>query len=151
MRDWQPALSALPNGFGPWARSIGLELTAARADLLQAKWQGSPGLYQPFGLVNGGVHCTVTETLASLAAALHRLDGTLPHEAPVPALADLSGFPPVVGVSNLTEFFRPLRTEKVTSTATPVHTGRTQQVWQVETVDEQDRLVARGQLRLQNL
>jgi acyl-coenzyme A thioesterase PaaI-like protein len=32
-----------------------------------------------------------------------------------------------------------------------VHRGRLQQVWLVETTDEQGRLVARGQVRLQNL
>ncbi|GMA86808.1 hypothetical protein GCM10025868_20580 [Angustibacter aerolatus] len=35
--------------------------------------------------------------------------------------------------------------------ATPVHQGRSQQVWLVETRDAGDRLVARGQVRLQNL
>jgi len=33
---------------------------------------------------------------------------------------------------------------------TPVHRGRTQQLWQVE-VREGDRLVARGQVRLANV
>jgi acyl-coenzyme A thioesterase PaaI-like protein len=37
------------------------------------------------------------------------------------------------------------------STGTPVHRGRSQQVWLVETRDDGDRLVARGQVRLQNL
>ena len=39
----------------------------------------------------------------------------------------------------------------VTSTATPIHRGRSQQVWVVETVDADGRVVARGQVRLQNL
>jgi acyl-coenzyme A thioesterase PaaI-like protein len=32
-----------------------------------------------------------------------------------------------------------------------VHRGGSQQVWMVETRDDQDRLVARGQVRLANL
>jgi len=40
---------------------------------------------------------------------------------------------------------------RLTSTATPVHRGRSQQVWVIQTADEQGRLVARGQVRLQNL
>jgi acyl-coenzyme A thioesterase PaaI-like protein len=33
----------------------------------------------------------------------------------------------------------------------PLHRGRSQQVWVVETLDEGGRTVARGQVRLQNL
>jgi acyl-coenzyme A thioesterase PaaI-like protein len=33
----------------------------------------------------------------------------------------------------------------------PVHRGRLQQLWQVSIRDEAERLVARGQVRLQNL
>ena len=39
----------------------------------------------------------------------------------------------------------------MSSTATPVHRGRSQQVWLVETVDDRGPDVARGQVRLQNL
>ena len=35
--------------------------------------------------------------------------------------------------------------------ATPVHRGRTQQLWTVDVRDEADRLIARGQLRVANL
>lgn len=34
---------------------------------------------------------------------------------------------------------------------TPIHRGRSAQVWLVETHDSEGRLVARGQLRVQNL
>jgi acyl-coenzyme A thioesterase PaaI-like protein len=37
------------------------------------------------------------------------------------------------------------------SVAEPVHRGRTQQVWLVRTEDAEGRLIARGQVRLQNL
>jgi len=37
------------------------------------------------------------------------------------------------------------------SVATPVHQGRSQQVWVVETRDAENRLISRGQLRVQNL
>jgi uncharacterized protein (TIGR00369 family) len=57
----------------------------------------------------------------------------------------------VVGVHNGTDFYRAAREGEMTSVATPVHRGRLQQVWLVETSDEQGRLVARGQVRLQNL
>ena len=37
------------------------------------------------------------------------------------------------------------------ATGTPIHRGRLQQLWLVEIHDEQARLIARGQVRLQNL
>ena len=40
---------------------------------------------------------------------------------------------------------------RLTSTAAPIHRGATQQVWVVETLDAACNLVARGQVRLQNL
>ena len=57
----------------------------------------------------------------------------------------------VVGVNNNTDFYRAVREGTLTSTATPLHRGRSQQVWLVETVDEDGKVAARGQVRLQNL
>jgi uncharacterized protein (TIGR00369 family) len=62
------------------------------------------------------------------------------------------GMTGAVGVSNATDFYRSHRTGKIRATATPVHRGRTQQVWQVEVSrTEDDALLARGQVRLQNI
>ncbi|MBN9621110.1 MAG: PaaI family thioesterase, partial [Actinobacteria bacterium] len=56
------------------------------------------------------------------------------------------------GVSNHTNFLRAARAgARLTATATPVHRGRSQQLWQVEVVDEDDHLTARGEVRIQNL
>jgi uncharacterized protein (TIGR00369 family) len=84
--------------------------------------------------VHGGVHCSVIETLASIGAAMW-----------------VGGEAKVVGVNNNTDFYRAVREGMLTSTATPLHRGRSQQVWLVETVDERGKVAARGQVRLQNL
>ena len=57
----------------------------------------------------------------------------------------------VVGVANATDFLRPHRAGRVRATGTPVHTGRTQQIWLVEIENDDGKLIARGQLRVQNL
>lgn len=101
---------------------------------MTARWEATPPLHQPYGIVHGGVHCTVVETLGSIAGALWFGDRGK-----------------VVGVSNSTDFYRAVSSGTLVSTCTPLHRGRSQQVWIVETRDEQDRLVARGQLRVQNL
>jgi len=93
--------------------------------------------HQPYGLVHGGTYCTLVETAASLGAALSAME---------------RGMAGAVGVSNATDFYRSHRTGKIRATATPIHRGRTQQVWQVDvTRDEDEALLARGQVRLQNL
>jgi len=57
----------------------------------------------------------------------------------------------VVGVNNNTDFLRAIGSGTVYGTATPVHRGRRQQLWLVTITDADDRVVARGQVRLQNL
>jgi acyl-coenzyme A thioesterase PaaI-like protein len=39
----------------------------------------------------------------------------------------------------------------VTAVSTPIHRGRRQQIWLIEITDTNDKMVARGQVRLQNL
>ena len=120
---------------GPFVSHLGLGFTEVTADRVVATWTAEPKLHQPYGIVHGGVHCSVVETLASVGAAMW--------------LGDRGQ---VVGVNNNTDFFRAVREGGLTSTATPLHRGRSQQLWLVETVtDEDGRLAARGQVRLQNL
>jgi uncharacterized protein (TIGR00369 family) len=57
----------------------------------------------------------------------------------------------VVGVNNNTDFLRAIKSGTVTAVSTPIHRGRRQQLWLVTITDEQDRVVARGQVRLQNI
>lgn len=119
---------------GPFAESLGLHVTRADGDGVSATWKASAPMHQPHGIVHGGVHCSVVETLASLGAALW--------------LGDRGR---VVGISNATDFFRAVTEGELTSRGRPIHRGRSQQVWVIETRDDQERLVARGQVRLQNL
>lgn len=119
---------------GPFAKSLGLELVTANGDEVTAQWTVLPDMHQPHGILHGGVHCSVVETLASVGASLW--------------LGDRGK---VVGVSNTTDFYRASTAGTLTSSARPLHRGRSQQVWLVETFDDKDRTMARGQVRLQNL
>ncbi|NNH75803.1 PaaI family thioesterase [Nocardia uniformis] len=119
---------------GTFTDLIGLKFTELTADRVAAEWVVTPQQFQPAGIVNGGVYCTVIETLASVAAT-----------------AWLDGKGTVVGVNNNTDFLRAVREGKLRAEATPIHRGRSQQLWVVVITDERDRTVARGQVRLQNL
>jgi uncharacterized protein (TIGR00369 family) len=92
--------------------------------------------HQPWGLVHGGLYTTVIETFATTGA----------FEA-VKDRGELA-----VGVSNITDFLRPHRSGRLDVVATPIQQGRTQQLWQVEIRRPDDqKLIARGQVRLQNI
>ena len=106
-------------------------------DRVVATWAARPELHQPYGIVHGGVHCSVDRD------AGQRRCGDVDRRA---------ARGKVVGVNNNTDFYRAVREGTLTSTATPLHRGRSQQVWVVETVDAEDgKVAARGQVRLQNL
>ena len=123
---------------GPFTRLIGMEYVEASGSRVVATWTAEEKHHQPFGIVHGGVHCSVVETLGSIGGMLW-ITGRDPEGK-------------VVGVNNNTDFYRAVRDGAMTSTATPIHQGRSQQVWLIETyADDDGRLVARGQLRLQNL
>jgi uncharacterized protein (TIGR00369 family) len=86
------------------------------------------------------VHCAIIETLASVVGG--RCFSGLGRS--------------VVGVNNSTDFIRAVGagsvlTAMLTVEATPVHSGRTQQLWQVGIVGPDNRLVSRGTVRLANL
>ena len=92
--------------------------------------------HQPWGLVHGGLYTTVIETFAT-RGAFEAVKARGQH---------------AVGVSNATDFLRPHRTGRLHVLAVPIQQGRTQQLWQVEIRrPDDDKLVARGQVRLQNI
>lgn len=119
---------------GPFVTLLGLRFIEVDPDRVVATWAATPELTQAYGIVHGGVHCAVVETLASVAAAVW-----------------LGEDGKVVGVNNNTDFLRAVTEGTITATATPVHRGRSQQLWQVDNVDAESRLVSRGQVRIHNL
>ena len=130
----EPSLDASFAVIEPLRKSMDLTFERMDLDGIDASWNAGPESHQPYGIVHGGVHCMVIEGLCNLAAALW--------------LGDEGR---VVGVNNSTDFFRAISDGRLTSVCRPVHRGRSQQVWTVETTAADGKLVARGQVRLQNL
>jgi 1,4-dihydroxy-2-naphthoyl-CoA hydrolase len=115
----------------------GIELTDASVDHCDGRVEVTEDHHQPYGVVHGGVYCTMIETLASTGAALWAMD---------------QGMAGAMGVSNKTDFLRATTDGVLIGRATPIHRGRTQQLWQVDVTREHDgKLVAQGQVRLQNV
>ena len=123
-----------PFAYDGFDKVLGLEITSATPDEVRARFEVKPELLQPYGLLHGGVLCSVVETLGSVGGAVWYGDRGN-----------------VVGTANHTNFLRSVRSGVLHAVATPVHQGRTQQLWTVDVRDEQDRLVAKGELRVANL
>ena len=129
--------SVLPPRFrAPFDDEIGLRYRRLGPDGAHAELELTPKLWQPTGIVHGGVYCTIVESVASVSAFTW--------------LAEHGGGA-VVGVNNNTDFLRAVATGTVQATSAPIHRGRRQQLWLVEITDDAGRALARGQVRLQNL
>ena len=127
--DFAAMVNAMPNG---WVRAMGIVVTRATSDEVTCEWTVEEKHHQAYGIVHGGVHAGVIETLASIGAALV----ALPRGQRV------------VGLENNTSFIRAVRAGKLTATAHPVTRGRSSQVWEAWIRDESGALVAQGRVRL---
>jgi 1,4-dihydroxy-2-naphthoyl-CoA hydrolase len=95
-----------------------------------------PDHHTPWGVVHGGVYTAAIESAASIGASI--------------AVHDRGQF--AVGLSNATDFVRPVREARLDVVAEPLIQGRTQQLWQVDIVRSDDgKRVAHGKVRLQNV
>ena len=128
--DFAKRLNELPEG---WLQAMGVTITHATQDEVRAELVVGTEHLQGYGIVHGGVHCGLIESLASIGAALV----ALPRNQSV------------VGLENNTSFIRAVRAgAKLHAVSTPVTRGRRTQVWEARVLDDQNRLVATGRVRL---
>lgn len=118
-----------------WSKSMGLRYITATPDEVVVEWTVGEQHLQPYGIVHGGVHCGVVESVCSVGAGIAaRARG---HQGGV------------VGLENHTSFVRAVRAGAVLKgRALPVTRGRTTQVWEAKITDAQGRLIAQGTVRL---
>jgi uncharacterized protein (TIGR00369 family) len=127
LRDPVSFINSLPSG---WVREMGIRILEASEDRVTCEWEVSDKHHQGYGIVHGGVHAGVIETLASLGAAI----AARPQH--------------VVGLENSTSFIRAVRSGRLHAEARPVSRGRTTQVWEASIWDEHEHVVALGRVRL---
>jgi 1,4-dihydroxy-2-naphthoyl-CoA hydrolase len=118
----------------PFDKLIGLRVEQASGERVVAVLPVTPELLQAFGVVHGGAFAAAVETAASVGAFLA-----------------VEGRVAVVGISNHTQFLRPVRGGELRVEATPLARGRSTQLWRVAVSDERGRLVAHGEVRLMHL
>lgn len=87
---------------------------------------------QPFGIVHGGAHAALAESLASVGT-FHAVAG----EGKI-----------AMGMSNDTTFLRSVDSGRINAEAIAIHRGSTTWVWNVELRDDQGRLCAVSRLSI---
>jgi uncharacterized protein (TIGR00369 family) len=116
-----------------FAKLVGIEVTEATADAVHARVQVRPDLLQPAGLVDGGVYATIAEDVCSAATymAVNSERGAI-----------------AMGLSNHTHFVRPITEGAIHAIARPRHRGRTTWVWEVDFLDDAERLCALSRMTI---
>jgi uncharacterized protein (TIGR00369 family) len=110
----------------PFDRLYGLELSPAEDGVVRGHVQVATKVTQPMGLVHGGVYASVAEALASIGT-----NQLVSREGRV-----------ALGMSNHTSFVRGVREGGVHGIARLVHRGNSTWLWEVEMVDDAERLCA---------
>ena len=129
-KDFSARLNEMPEG---WLQAMGITITLATPDEVRAELTVGPEHLQSYGIVHGGVHSGLIESLASIGAALF----ALPRGQSV------------VGLENTTSFVRAVRAgATLRAVSSPITRGRRTQVWEARVLDGEDRLVATGRVRL---
>ncbi len=105
--------------------TLGIEIVEATKARVVATMPVGPKVHQPYGLLHGGASVALAETVASTAAWMN-----VDQDTQVP-----------VGIEINANHLRAKREGIVTATATPLHVGRSTQVWDVRIVDEEGRAV----------
>jgi len=116
-----------------WGRALGIEFLEVTPDLVRARLDAGPRHHQPYGVLHGGVYCSIVEAVASYGAGYR---------------ARALGQTGVLGVSNATDFLRSHSTGELQCEGRPVHAGRSAHLWAVDIRRSSDgALVARAHVR----
>jgi len=104
---------------------IGIEYIDIGDDFIKARMPVDNRTVQPARILHGGASVVLAETLGSVAA-YHCID-------PARKMA--------VGLEINANHVRSVREGHVTGTVTPLHIGKSTQIWQIHIRDDQERLV----------
>jgi uncharacterized protein (TIGR00369 family) len=118
-----------------FVRAAGLVVEEVTGGRVRGHIELSADHHTPWGIVHGGVYATAVESAASIGASRAVQDQGMV----------------AVGLTNTTHFLRSVTAGPAQVEAVAVNQGRNQQLWRVDVVDEAGRLLAHGEVRLQNV
>ncbi len=107
------------------AKTLGIEMIELDPERIVATMPVDERTRQPFGILHGGASVGLAETVASVAALLN-----IDRDKYV-----------AMGLEINANHVRAKSDGVVTAIGTPLHRGRTTQLWEIRIVDEQERLI----------
>ncbi|MDB4174396.1 hotdog fold thioesterase [Bacteroidia bacterium] len=107
------------------AQHLAMEVTSVGEDYITMRMPVNSNVHQPLGMLHGGAVAALAENVASLAGNL---------------VVNSQG-KACLGLSLNTNHLKSARDGYVYATARPIHLGRSTQVWEVETKNEEDALL----------
>ncbi len=120
---------AVPSGF---ADEIGVEWLDLNPDAAKARIAVEQRHLQPYGIVHGGVHASLAESLTSAATyEAVRDEGKV-----------------AMGQASDTSFLRPSSEGNINALAFARHRGGTTWIWDVEITDDEGRLCALSRMTI---
>jgi 1,4-dihydroxy-2-naphthoyl-CoA hydrolase len=119
-------------GQGTMLSHLGIEFLEINEASLRARMPVDERTIQPAGILHGGASATLAESLGSVAANLC-IDPTKKV---------------CVGMEINANHIRPVSSGWVTGVVTPVHVGKSTQIWQILIEDEAGKLVCISRLTL---
>jgi 1,4-dihydroxy-2-naphthoyl-CoA hydrolase len=106
-------------------KTLEIEVIEASPEKVVATMPVQPKVHQPFGLLHGGASVALAESVASIGAFLSIVDQGMT----------------AVGLEINANHLRGVRDGIVTATATPIHKGRSTQIWNIEIKDQNGKMV----------
>lgn len=112
---------------------LGIEFVEVTKEYLIARMPADHRTIQPLGVINGGAFCALAETVGSMAANL--------------SIKEKEKFV-AVGLDINANHVRSAFSGWVYGKASPIHIGKTTQVWEIKITDEQERLCCISRLTM---
>jgi len=113
------------------SQHLGIEFTEVGADYLIARMPVDTRTHQPFGILHGGASVVLAETLGSIASYLCLKDPEKQR---------------AVGLEINANHIRSVKEGFVYGKVTPIHIGRSTQIWDIKITNEENKLVCISRL-----
>lgn len=112
------------------SETLHIQITELGHDFIKGNMPVHQRIHQPYGMLHGGASVALAETLGSLGAFL-----TVDPELYM-----------TLGMEINANHIKSLRTGIVTGTASPLHRGKSTQIWSIQICDEHHELVCVSRL-----
>jgi len=111
-------------------KTLGIKFIDVGNDFLTASMPVNEKVYQPDGILHGGATVALAETVGSAAVAVLTKNSNLT----------------IRGIEINANHIKSVKNGNVIATAKPIHLGKTIQLWEIRTTDQENQLISISKL-----